>query len=77
MTRKANVEAELLASCANRSVQTRKHLEAATCWDGRRAPLKEGLARTIAYFESLLQEEGERAVAGSKKRSSTCRASPF
>ena len=32
-----------------------------------RTPLKEGLVRTIAYFESLLQEEGVRAMVGGKK----------
>src|SRR5712691_6687413 len=30
-----------------------------------RTPLKEGLVRTIAYFEALLQEDGVRAVVGS------------
>src|SRR6516165_3536747 len=29
-----------------------------------RTPLKEGLVRTIAYFEALLQEDGVRAVVG-------------
>jgi UDP-glucuronate decarboxylase len=29
-------------------------------------PLKEGLVRTIAYFENLLKEEGVRAVVGGK-----------
>jgi nucleoside-diphosphate-sugar epimerase len=32
-----------------------------------RTPLKEGLVRTIAYFESLLQEDGVRAMVGGKK----------
>jgi UDP-glucuronate decarboxylase len=32
-----------------------------------RTPLKEGLLRTIAYFEALLQEEGVRAVVGGEK----------
>src|SRR6202051_5132803 len=30
-------------------------------------PLKEGLVRTIAYFEDLLKEEGVRAVVGSER----------
>jgi hypothetical protein len=30
-------------------------------------PLKEGLVRTIAYFEALLQEDGVRAVVGGEK----------
>jgi len=32
-----------------------------------RTPLKEGLVRTIAYFEGLLKEEGVRAVVGSER----------
>jgi UDP-glucuronate decarboxylase len=32
-----------------------------------RTPLKEGLVRTIAYFETLLQEDGVRAVIGIEK----------
>lgn len=31
-----------------------------------RTPLKEGLVRTIAYFESLLWEDGVRAAVGGK-----------
>jgi nucleoside-diphosphate-sugar epimerase len=31
-----------------------------------RTPLKEGLMRTIAHFENLLQEDGVRAVGGEK-----------
>jgi hypothetical protein len=34
---------------------------------GPRPPLKEGLARTIAYFEALLQGDGVRAVVGGEK----------
>src|SRR5271163_1530117 len=32
-----------------------------------RTPLKEGLLRTISYFENLLQEDGVRALVGSDK----------
>ena len=32
-----------------------------------RTPLKEGLVRTIAYFEALLQEDGVRATVGVEK----------
>jgi len=32
-----------------------------------KTPLKEGLVRTIAYFEALLQEDGVRAVVGIEK----------
>jgi UDP-glucuronate decarboxylase len=32
-----------------------------------RTPLKEGLVRTVAYFENLLKEEGVRAVVGGEK----------
>jgi len=32
-----------------------------------RTPLKEGLVRTIAYFEALLQEDGVRALVGGEK----------
>jgi UDP-glucuronate decarboxylase len=34
-----------------------------------RTSLKEGLIRTIAYFEALLQEEGVRAMVGSARTS--------
>jgi hypothetical protein len=39
----------------------------ATRRDGRRAPIKEGLARSLAYFEGLPKEEGVRAVVGSER----------
>jgi hypothetical protein len=32
-----------------------------------RTPLKEGLGRTIAYFEDLLKEVGVRAVVGNER----------
>ena len=32
-----------------------------------RTPLKEGLVRTIAYFEALLREDGVRAVVGGER----------
>jgi UDP-glucuronate decarboxylase len=31
-------------------------------------PVKEGLMRTIAYFEDLLKEEGVRAVVGNRRK---------
>ena len=42
---------------------------AACCLDSRLnyTPLKEGLVRTIGYFEDLLKEEGVRAVVGIEK----------
>jgi UDP-glucuronate decarboxylase len=38
----------------------------ARCSIGR-TPLKEGLVRTIAYFEDLLKEESVRAVVGNER----------
>jgi hypothetical protein len=39
----------------------------ATRRDGHRAPIKEGLVRSLAYFEGPPKEEGVRLVVGSER----------